>query len=31
MTPNTWMDDFDLRLYRNRVETVFSQLKVMGI
>lgn len=31
MTPNTWVDDFDLRLYRKRIETVYSQLEAMGI
>ena len=31
MTPNTWADDFDLRLYRRRIETVYSQLEAMGI
>ena len=31
MTPNTWADDFDLRLYRKRIETVYSQLAAMGI
>jgi len=31
MTPNTWADDFDLRLYRKRIETVYSQLEAMGI
>lgn len=31
MTPNTWADDFDLRLYRKRIETVYSQLEAMGM
>lgn len=31
MTPNSWADDFDLRLYRKRIETLYSQLEVMGI
>lgn len=31
MTPNSWADDFDLRLYRQRIETVYSQLHAMGI
>lgn len=31
MTPNTWADDFDLRLYRKRIETLYSQLEAMGI
>lgn len=31
MTSNTWADDFDLRLYRKRIETVYSQMEAMGI
>jgi hypothetical protein len=31
MSPNRWVDDFDLRLYRKRIETVYSQLEKMGI
>ena len=31
MTPNTWADEYDLRLYRKRIETVYSQLEAMGI
>lgn len=31
MSPNRWADDFDLRLYRNRIETVYSQLEKMGL
>lgn len=31
MTPNTWADDFDLRVHRRRIETVYSQLEAMGI
>jgi hypothetical protein len=31
MEPNTWADDFDLRLYRKRIETIYSQLDAMGI
>lgn len=31
MRPNTWADDFDLRLYRSRIETIYSQLENMGI
>jgi hypothetical protein len=31
MQPNRWADDFDLRLYRKRVETVYSQMEKMGI
>lgn len=31
MTPNTWADEYDLRHYRKRIETVYSQLESMGI
>ena len=31
MEPNTWADDFDIRLYRKRIETIYSQLDAMGI
>ena len=31
MTPNRWIDDFELRQYRSRIETVYSQLEAMGI
>jgi hypothetical protein len=31
MTPNSWADDFDLRHYRKRIETVYSQLEAMGV
>jgi hypothetical protein len=31
MKPNDWVDDYDLRLYRHRIETVNSQLESMGI
>lgn len=31
MTPNSWADEYDLRLYRKRIETVYSQLETMGI
>lgn len=31
MTPNSWADDFDLRLYRKRIETLYSQLESMGL
>jgi hypothetical protein len=31
MPPNSWADDFDLRLYRKRIETVYAQLEAMGI
>ncbi len=31
MTPNSWADDYDLRHYRRRIETVYSQLQAMGM
>ena len=31
MTPNRWADDFDLRLYRKRIETLYSQMEAMGV
>jgi hypothetical protein len=31
MLPNSWADDFDLRLYRKRIETLYSQMEKMGI
>jgi hypothetical protein len=31
MTPNPWADDYDLRLYRKRIETVYSQMAAMGM
>lgn len=31
MTPNSWADEYDLRLYRKRIETVYSQLEAMGM
>jgi len=31
MPPNAWADDYDLALYRKRIETVNSQLQAMGI
>lgn len=31
MQPNAWADDFDLRRYRKRIETVYSQLEKMGL
>jgi hypothetical protein len=31
MSPNTWADDFDLALYRKRIETLYSQLESMGL
>lgn len=31
MTPNTWADEFDLALYRKRIETLYSQLESMGL
>ena len=31
MAPNTWADEFDLRRYRKRIETLYSQLEAMGL
>jgi hypothetical protein len=31
MQPHDWLDDFDLRLYRRRIETIYSQLESMGL
>ncbi len=31
MTPNSWADEYDLRLYRKRIETVYSQMEAMGV
>lgn len=31
MAPNRWVDDFDLRQYRQRIETVYSQMEAMGV
>jgi hypothetical protein len=31
MTPNSWADDYDLRHYRKRIETLNSHLEAMGI
>jgi len=31
MSPNTWADDYDLRHYRRRIETVYSQMEAMGV
>jgi hypothetical protein len=31
MSPLSWADDYDMRLYRRRIETVYSQLAAMGI
>jgi hypothetical protein len=31
MSPLTWADDYDLRLYRRRIETVYSQMEAMGL
>jgi hypothetical protein len=31
MQPHAWVDDYDLRLYRRRIETANSQLERMGI
>ena len=31
MSPLSWADDYDLRLYRRRIETVYSQMAAMGV
>lgn len=31
MVPNAWADEYDLRRYRKRIETVYSQLSAMGL
>jgi hypothetical protein len=31
MTPITWADQYGLRLYRKRIETVYSQPEAMGV
>ena len=31
MAPNSWADDYDLALYRKRIEVVYSQLEAMGV
>jgi hypothetical protein len=31
MSPNSWADDYDLRHYRKRIETIYSQMEKMGI
>lgn len=31
MPPNSWADEYDMRLYRKRIETVYSQLEKMGV
>ena len=31
MTPNAWANDYDLRHYCRRIETVYSQMEAMGI
>lgn len=31
MPRNSWADEFDMRLYRRRIETVYSQLESMGV
>jgi hypothetical protein len=31
MPPNTWADEFDLKLHRKRIETVYGQMEKMGI
>jgi len=30
MSSNSWADDYDLRLYRKQIETVYSQMERMG-
>jgi hypothetical protein len=31
MSPLAWADDYDMRLYRRRIETAYSQMQAMGI
>jgi hypothetical protein len=31
MSPLAWADDYDLRFYRRRIETVYSQMAAMGL
>lgn len=31
MAPNSWADDYDLALYRKRIESVYSQMEAMGV
>ena len=31
MSPNSWADEYDMRQYRKRIETVYSQMEKMGI
>jgi hypothetical protein len=31
MAPNDWADDYDLALYRKRIESVYSQMESMGL
>ena len=31
MASLSWADDYDLRLYRRRIETVYSQMQAMGV
>ena len=31
MAPNDWADDYDLAIYRKRIESVYSQLEAMGL
>lgn len=31
LMPNSWADDYDLALYRKRIETVYSPLEAMGV
>jgi hypothetical protein len=31
MPPNSWADEYDMRQYRKRIETVYSQMEKMGV
>ena len=31
MAPLPWADDYDVRLYRRRIETLYSQMEAMGL
>lgn len=31
MPANSWADEYGMRLYRKRIETVYSQLESMGV
>ena len=31
MAPHPWADEYYLRFYRQRIETIYSQLEAMGI